>query len=72
MSFTIATYNVYGLANTIKRKSIFRYLKNERYDIIFLQETHSTQMDERLREMDWGEISYGVFIQSNKGFSNFD
>lgn len=38
----IFSLNCKGLNNNIKRRSIFEYCKSEKYGIIFLQETHST------------------------------
>ena len=54
MSASLATFNVNGLNDGIKRKSIFNYLKQKKFDIILLQETHSTPKIARLWEMEWG------------------
>ena len=42
MDLTIATYNVADLGNDIKRKRIWQFLRAYKFDIIFLQETHSS------------------------------
>ena len=42
MDLIIATYNVAGLGNDMKRKSIWQFLRANKFDIIFLQETHSS------------------------------
>ena len=42
MDLTVATYNVAGLGNDIKHKSIWQFLRANKFDIIFLQETHSS------------------------------
>lgn len=39
-SVKIATYNVNGLGNPIKRSKILTKLKRERVEVAFLQETH--------------------------------
>ena len=39
----IATYNVRGLVNNKKRREIFYFLHREPFDVIFLQETHSSK-----------------------------
>ena len=54
MSCVIASFNVNGLRQTLKRKTIFHYLKQEHYDMILLQETHSTSSDEKQWECKWG------------------
>ena len=55
MSCAIASFNVNGLRQILKRKNIFHYLKQKQYDIILLQETHSTSADEKQLICEWGE-----------------
>ena len=43
-----ASCNVNGLRKNPKRKSIFYFLKQKNYNIIFLQETHTCFIDEKL------------------------
>nr|BAC82624.1 pol-like protein [Ciona intestinalis] len=78
MTVNFATFNVAGLRNDKKRKTIFRYLQNKRYWILFLQETHCSREKQKLWEMEWqGEIlwangtnnSRGVAILFNKRLS---
>jgi len=45
---------VAGLGNDNKRKSIWQYLKNKHFDIMFLQETLSFPVKEKQWEMEWG------------------
>ena len=54
MALKIASLNVNGLNNIKKRKSIFNEFKTKKYDVIFLQETHSTNKTEKLWELEWG------------------
>ena len=54
MSCVIATFNANGLRQTYKRKAVFHYLKQKKYDVILLQETHSTSADENLWKCEWG------------------
>ena len=54
MSCVIASFNVNGLRQTLKRKTIFHYLKQKHYDMILLQETHSTSSDEKQWACKWG------------------
>ena len=68
--------NVRGLkSDTVKRKKIFANFNKYRYDIVFLQETHSTNEIETTWAKDWnGQIIYshgssrsrGVVIMINK------
>ena len=43
LNLNIVTLNVRGLNNRVKRRAIFRWVKNLRADIAFFQETHSTR-----------------------------
>ena len=54
MSCVIAGFNVNGLRQTLKRKTIFHYLKQKHYDMTLLQETHSTSSDEKQWACEWG------------------
>ena len=54
MELIIATCNVAGLGNDIKRKSISQFLRANKFDIIFLQETLSSLSKLKLLEMKWG------------------
>ena len=48
MLITIATFNVNGLRDDIKRKYIFKYLLDCNFHITLLQETHSTSSIEHI------------------------
>ena len=54
MLLSIASLNVNGLRGNLKRKTTFYFLKQKKYDIILLQETHSTSADENLWVCEWG------------------
>ena len=41
MSISICSYNVRGIGNVNKREQIFTWLKDKKFDICLLQETHS-------------------------------
>ena len=47
-------YNVNGLRKNPKWKSIFYFLKQKNYDIIFLQKVHSCLNDKKLWQYEWG------------------
>lgn len=50
----LASFNVKGLNIETKRRSIFVRLKAKKYDIVLLQETHSTPSSESLWKCQWG------------------
>ena len=43
---SIITHNVNGIRGYEKRSILFDFLKRGKYDVIFLQETHITSVDE--------------------------
>ena len=53
MPLKIVSFNVNGLRNNRKRRTIFP-LKNEKLDFILLQETHSNHTDGKLWKYEWG------------------
>lgn len=50
----IYSLNVRGIRNDLKRREIFSFLKRKQFDIIFLQETHSSPEIERKWAKEWG------------------
>ena len=48
------TYNVRGLCDYNKRRAIFHYLHLKKFNIMFLQETHSTVSNSTLWKSQWG------------------
>ena len=54
MLLNIACFNVNSLRQNLKRKSIFYHRKNKKFDIILLQETHSSIGEETLWQYEWG------------------
>ena len=55
MSFSFLSLNVRGLKNSVKRKAIFLFCKEERANCIFFEETHSELTDERFWKTQWGD-----------------
>lgn len=63
-----------GLRDTVKRKSVFIFVRRSNANIIFLQETHSCEFDVNWWRSQWGQIFYchvshqfaGVTILLNK------
>lgn len=50
---TLASWNVRGLNNQIKRAKVFSYLKSITADILFLQETHIKHSEQRRLRCSW-------------------
>ena len=63
----IVTFNANGLGNHEKRKDVFEYLRNKRYDIILLQETHFVSTSENFIRSCWGYDCFVVGEHTNKG-----
>ncbi len=55
MSVLCISINVRGLKNIVKRKAILLFCKEQKANIIFLQETHSGTTDEKLWKQQWGD-----------------
>jgi len=53
-SISVCTINVNGLRNNLRRKSVFRSLKQKRYDIICIQESFIQGKDKDIWEKEWG------------------
>ena len=74
-SLKIISLNVRGLRNNIKRKAVFLYTRKTNANIIFLQETHSCENDNKFWKAQWGDQAHfchasnhsaGVAILFNK------
>ena len=50
----IASINIHGLRNRIKRKTFFAHIRKLSYDIICIQESYITDADTDLWEREWG------------------
>ena len=51
--FKLLSLNVRGIRSATKRKALFTWLNERRYDIIFLQETYSTADVEDIWRTQW-------------------
>ena len=76
--FTICSLNVRGLVHDTKRRETFRWLRNKKYSVYFLQEVHSTEQTSKLWANEWGynakfsnctSSKAGVCILFNNNFS---
>ena len=50
----VFSLNVRGMREQTKRRSIFTYLKDQKADFYFLQETYSDASDESMWQSEWG------------------
>ncbi len=57
-SLSIASLNVRGIRENTKRKALILYFKRSDADIIFCQETHSTDLDVKFWNSQWGNSIY--------------
>ena len=73
----IGSLNARGLSNNMKRREVFRWLKNKKYSIFFLQEVHCSKDKETIWSAEWGytaifsslsSASAGVSILFNNNF----
>ena len=64
---SICSLNVRGLGDTIKRRETFRWLRNKKYSIYFLQEVHSTSETEKFWTKEWGYTALFSSCFSAKG-----
>ena len=53
---SLVSLNTKGLINTRKRQAVFRWVKKHSFDIVFLQETHSSKEVERNWKNEWGGV----------------
>ena len=54
MAFSVLSLNVRGLNKTIKRRQVFRWLHQQKSDVVFLQETYSSAQNVKSWEAEWG------------------
>ena len=54
----ICSLNTRGIANDLKHRKIFRFVKVESPDVVFLQETHSVKDKMHIWTKEWGNSCY--------------
>ena len=64
----ISTLNVNGLADPKKRRDVFCYLREQKHDIYFLQETHIEKISKTVSGL-FGAMNYGLqeIVQTETG-----
>ena len=77
-SLNLCTFNVNGMGEAVKRKAIFKKLRDLSNDICLLQETHSTPSTQQLWTNEWGGSAFfshgsrssrGVAIMMKRGLN---
>ena len=61
----IVSYNVRGIANWNKRAKILKFLRDNIFNVIFLQETHSTRKCEKVWKTQFGGQIFYSHGESN-------
>lgn len=64
-SLVIASVNCQGMNNSKKRRDVFHYLRNRKYSIFFLQDTHFEEKMEPYILSEWGYEGYFSSHASN-------
>ena len=64
-SLTIISLNCQGLNNNQKRRDVFHYLRNKKYSIYFLQDTHFQEKMETQVLSEWGYTGFFSSYASN-------
>lgn len=62
------SYNVRGLRDNLKRRKIMRFLNQRKFDVAFIQESHSVLQDEKIWQNEWGgKIYFAHGTNDSKG-----
>ena len=64
-SLRLLSLNVKGISNFRKRRAVFTRCRKQKADVIFLQETHSTEEREKQWIKEWGSQIYFSHGSSN-------
>lgn len=69
INFKLISLNTKGLRDKKKRIAVFRWLKRHDPDLVFLQETHTTSLDENQFRNEWGigDVYYSHGKSNSKG-----
>ena len=67
-ALTICSLNTNGLNDLTKRRDVFNYLRNKKFSIICLQETHFIENMEKLVKAKWGyQCFFDSYATNSKG-----
>ena len=68
MNLKCISFNIRGINKVIKRRNLFWWLHNGKYDVIFLQETKSDKTIENVWRAEWGgDIFYPHGSKHSRG-----
>jgi len=65
MDIVIATYNVNGLLDQVKRNAIFHLLETTNAQIFLLRETHSSILNQHIWQKEW-TLGQSIFHSTTK------
>lgn len=65
LNINVCSLNTRGLRTRTKRQSVFKWLKDKKFDLILLQETYCTKNIERQFNRDWNGSILHSFSDSN-------
>ena len=64
----IVSLNARGLKNKLKRNFLFKYFKEQKFDVVCLQESHITKKEANIWEREWGgKLFYNEGTERSKG-----
>ena len=66
MALTIASLNVRGLRDNVKRREVFNWLRRKQLSVYMLQEVHCTENSNHLWAAEWGYQTIFSTYSSNK------
>lgn len=67
-SLNVITFNVRGLGHPIKRKRVLTFLKSQKADVAYLQETHMSKEEHKKLKRDWvGQVYFSSYTSSKRG-----
>ena len=68
MNLKCISLNIRGINKSFKRRNLFRWLHNGKYDVIFLQETYSDDKIENIWRAEWGgDVFYSHGSKHSRG-----
>ena len=67
-NLSIVSVNCQGLNNSQKRRDVFHYLRNKKYSVYFLQDTHFEKNMEKYISAEWGyQACFSSYTSNSRG-----
>lgn len=64
----LCSWNIHGIQSPVKQKKVLNFLKREKVQIAFIQETHLSNEEHQRLKRDWvGKIFYSSFTSRSRG-----